>query len=267
MKKIFQKNQLIITALALMIAVAGYFSYMNNHIDDGTAAETAANAGTDVLNAEYEISDEDPLAAEDIFTDEGTGEELALVDGTETADAGTGEDTYDAADAAVTDGQDVAENAADVSADAANVADMTSADAEEIENPGEAVLTSTGTANLDYAARMKLNREQIRSKNKEALLEIVNNTSVADNLKQDAVNKMVAMTDIAEREAAAEMLLEAKGFSDVVVSITDDNCDVVLNMGEVTDAKRAQVEDIVKRKTNISADKIVITPIVVTDAE
>jgi stage III sporulation protein AH len=114
---------------------------------------------------------------------------------------------------------------------------------------------------------MKLNREQIRSKNKEALLEIVNNTSVADNLKQDAVNKMVAMTDIAEREAAAEMLLEAKGFSDVVVSITDDNCDVVLNMGEVTDAKRAQVEDIVKRKTNISADKIVITPIVVTDAE
>ena len=239
MKKIFQKNQLIITALALMIAVAGYFSYMNNHIDDGTAAETAANAGTDVLNAEYEISDEDPLAAEDIFTDEGTGEELALVDGTETADAGTGEDTYDAADAAVTDGQDVAENAADgqnavadVSAEnstdtAANVADMTSADAEEIEN----------------------------------------NTSVADNLKQDAVNKMVAMTDIAEREAAAEMLLEAKGFSDVVVSITDDNCDVVLNMGEVTDAKRAQVEDIVKRKTNISADKIVITPIVVTDAE
>ena len=153
MKKIFQKNQLIITALALMIAVAGYFSYMNNHIDDGTAAETAANAGTDVLNAEYEISDEDPLAAEDIFTDEGTGEELALVDGTETADAGTGEDTYDAADAAVTDGQDVAENAADgqnavadVSAEnstdtAANVADMTSADAEEIENPGEAVLT------------------------------------------------------------------------------------------------------------------------------
>ncbi|MFR7959162.1 MAG: SpoIIIAH-like family protein [Roseburia intestinalis] len=52
-----------------------------------------------------------------------------------------------------------------------------------------------------------------------------------------------------------------------MVSITDDNCDVVLNMGEVTDTKRAQVEDIVKRKTNISADKIVITPIVVTDAE
>ena len=48
---------------------------------------------------------------------------------------------------------------------------------------------------------------------------------------------------------------------DVVVSMNDDGCDVVLNMGEATDAKRAQVEDIVKRKTGVSADKIVITPI------
>ena len=110
---------------------------------------------------------------------------------------------------------------------------------------------------------MKLNREQIRSIHKETLLEIVNNNAISDELKQDAINKMIAMTDIAERENAAEMLLEAKGFTDVVVSITEDSCDVVLNMGEVTDAKRAQVEDIVKRKTNVSAENVIITPIVV----
>lgn len=236
MKKIFRKNQLVITALALMIAVAGYFSYMNNNIDDDAAA---ASANADVLEEDYEISDEDSYIEGEIFTDEGTGEELAVVDGTEVASAQENQ----AEDVAQTDG------------------------AVDVDNPGEAVLTSTNVANLDYAAEMKLNREQIRSKNKETLLEIVNNTGVAENLKQDAINKMIAMTDIAEREAAAEMLLEAKGFTDVVVSITDDNCDVVLNMGEVTDAKRAQVEDIVKRKTNISADKIVITPIVVGDAK
>ena len=112
-----------------------------------------------------------------------------------------------------------------------------------------------------------LNREQIRSKNKETLLEIVNNNAISDELKQDAINKMIAMTDIAERENAAEMLLEAKGFTDVVVSITEDSCDVVLNMGEVTDAKRAQVEDIVKRKTNVSAENVIITPIVVGEVD
>lgn len=238
MKKIFRKNQLVITALALMIAVAGYFSYMNNNMEDGqVTAEASADAGT--VQDTYDISEEDMLAEQEIFTDEGTGEELALVEGTETA----------AVDAV----------------QSGDVAQMTDG-AADVENPGEAVLTSTTIANLDYAAEMKLNREQIRSKNKESLLEIVNNTTIDESLKQDAVNKMIAMTDIAEREAAAEMLLEAKGFSDVVVSITEDNCDVVLNMGEVTDAKRAQVEDIVKRKTNIAADKIFITPIVVDES-
>ena len=238
MKKIFRKNQLVITALALMIAVAGYFSYMNNNMEDGqVTAEASADAGT--VQDTYDISEEDMLAEQEIFTDEGTGEELALVEGTETA----------AVDAA----------------QSGDVAQMTDG-AADVENPGEAVLTSTTIANLDYAAEMKLNREQIRSKNKESLLEIVNNTTIDESLKQDAVNKMIAMTDIAEREAAAEMLLEAKGFSDVVVSITEDNCDVVLNKGAVTEAKRAQVEDIVKRKTNIAADKIVITPIVVDES-
>lgn len=295
MKKIFRKNQLVITALALMIAVAGYFSYMNNNIEDNqVAAEASADA--DVLEGEYEISDEDILMESDIFTDEGTGDELALVDGTEVADAETVTDDGTVADAGSSDGETVADGT-DVTAEgvAAEGTDTTAegvaaegmdqeaesvvakgenaevvadgSGATDVDNPGEAVLTSTSVANLDYAAEMKLNREQIRSKNKEALLEIVNNSSIEESLKQDAVNKMIAMTDIAEREAAAEMLLEAKGFTDVVVSITDDNCDVVLNMGEVTDAKRAQVEDIVKRKTNISAESIIITPIVVGEAK
>lgn len=278
MKKIFRKNQLVITALALMIAVAGYFSYMNNNIDDGQVAEeVSADAGE--VEDGYEISDEDALMQDEIFTDEGTGDELAVVDGTEVADE-SGEEVA-TTETASTDGVDelvaTDESEENVAAEAASTDTATAADSAtnsaevatgetDVENPGEAVLTSTTVANLDYAAEMKLNREQIRSKNKEALLEIINNTSIEESLKQDAVNKMIAMTDIAEREAAAEMLLEAKGFTDVVVSITDDNCDVVLNMGEVTDAKRAQVEDIVKRKTNIAADQIIITPIVVGES-
>lgn len=284
MKKIFRKNQLVITALALMIAVAGYFSYMNSSMGD---KEVAAEAAADSTKLDYEISDEDTLLEGEIFTDEGTGEEVtdvalmeensadpanaaaqdantdAVADAGAQADMGT-----DAVADAGQDGEVLTDSGTDAVAAGADAADPNAADGAvdmNMENPGEAVLTSTAVANLDYAAEMKLNREQIRSKNKEALLEIINNTAIADELKQDAVDKMVALTDIAEREAAAEMLLEAKGFTDVVISIIDDNCDVVLNMGEVTDAKRAQVEDIVKRKTNIPAEQIVITPIVVEE--
>ena len=227
MKRIFRKNQVVVTALALMIAVAGYISYMNKDMEDETLA-----VSSDALEEEYEISEEDSLLEGEIFTDEAADTTETLEENTEVA---------------------LEEENAD------GISDM--------EDAGEAVLTSTTIDNASFAAEMKLNREQIRSKNKETLLEIVNNTNVTDEQKQTAIDEMIALTDIAERESAAEMLLEAKGFTDVVVSITEDSCDVVLNMGEVTDAKRAQVEDIVKRKTNITAENIVITPISTTQEE
>ena len=58
MKKIFQKNQIMITALALMLAVAGYFSFMKDDISD---KNIAAEANANLLEEEYEISDEDMI--------------------------------------------------------------------------------------------------------------------------------------------------------------------------------------------------------------
>lgn len=232
MKKSLKKNQIIITALALMIAVAGYVSYTRNNLD-GTAAEEAS---ADISKDSFEISD-DAIMEGDIFTD-------------------TDDGSLDVAMSTETTGEDVAMNEESVTTDAAQTAE-TGSDV----NPGEAVLTSSTISNVDFAAEMKLAREQVRAKNKETLLGIVNSTTLTDEQKQAAVDEMISLTDTAEREAAAEMLLEAKGFTDVVVSITDNAVDVVLDMGDVTDAKRAQIEDIVKRKTNISAENIIITPI------
>jgi len=73
---------------------------------------------------------------------------------------------------------------------------------------------------------------------------------------------MVEMTVIAEKESAAEILLEAKGFSGVVVSIEGDMADVVVNAVVLNDVQRAQIEDIIKRKTGISPENIVISTVV-----
>lgn len=215
MKKIFKKNQLIITGLALMIAAAGYLSYSNTGLKNATK-ETKSD---DVVKEEYEISDED-AAKEEIFTDtEESDETVASAEGMSDEEA-------------------------------------------ETANPGEAVLTSTGAETVNFAAEAKLSREQVRSKNRESLLEIINNKELEEASKQTAIEQMVKMTETAEKEEAAEMLLEAKGFTNVVVSITEDSADVVLDMGkDASDAKRAQVEDIVKRKTGVSAENIIITPI------
>lgn len=232
MKKIFHKNQLIITTLAFMLAIAGYISY-----DRANNKDQAKQTNADALEEDYVIDNSTYDIYEEIDSAETMGEEIALEDSQEVAVEDTLNETEDAL-----------------------------SDSEEILNPGETVLTSLNVTGANYAAEVKLNREQIRSKNKEALLEIIDNESLSEEQKQDAVNEMVTLTDIAEKEANAEMLLEAKGFTNVVVSISDDTCDVVVDMGDVNDAKRAQVEDIVKRKTGIAAENIIITPISVDSA-
>ncbi|MFR6328512.1 MAG: SpoIIIAH-like family protein [Eisenbergiella sp.] len=161
---------------------------------------------------------------------------------------------------------------AQVQADSAQVAvvseTMDEASAEQVaedtdvqngEVPGEAVFTSsTGVTSL---AGAKLQKEQTRAKNKETLLDIINNANISEEQKQDAINGMIALTDMAEKETAAEILLEAKGFNDVVVSISGSGVDVVVNAPSLTDAQRAQIEDIVTRKTGISPENIIISPI------
>lgn len=109
--------------------------------------------------------------------------------------------------------------------------------------------------------QQSLQENKSRAKNKETLMEIINNKSLDAKEKKTAVNQVAAITDAAEKENAAELMLEAKGFEDAVVSITDDSADIVINAGELTSQQIAQVQDIVKRKAGIAADKIVITPV------
>lgn len=214
MKKILKKNQVIITALAIMIAVAGYINYSDSNLgmdellargtdteNENTQASTTMDAVIeDIESLDYDITDETALAAEN--------------------------------------------TAADTSVQAA-------------ETPGEAILTDASA----FAAQAKISREQIRSTNKATLLEVINNSNLTEEQKQEAVASMVQMTDLAEQEAAAELLLEAKGFENVVVNLTGETADVVVPLADLGDDQRAQIEDIVKRKTGIAAENIVISPL------
>ncbi|WP_099466911.1 SpoIIIAH-like family protein [Konateibacter massiliensis] len=246
MKNVFKRNQIVITALAIMIAAAFYLNYAEKIDVNEATQETSAP----VEDGEVDVGD---ISDEDVYQASNTeSSENEILD----ALAPSGEDDIESYDLDLT--SDTTSDAQTAEGTAA--ADTDTTDTTSGETPGEAVLTSA-TTSVGFIAEAKLSREQVRAKNKEALLEIINNTSIADEQKQTAIDAMIKMTDIAEREAAAETLLESKGFEDVVVSITDDTADVVVNMADMTDAKRAQIEDIMKRKTGVSAENIVITPI------
>lgn len=245
MKNLVKKNQLMITALAVMIAIAGYLQFAGTNleeeyltVDDGDVVNAVDSSG--VITENYTAGS----LENDMNLD-------GLLDLSEEDLLSAGLTEIESLDS------DVDVLMEDYLEDGMQVAEVTP---EEGEIPGEAVLTSTaGVAVLSDA---KLLKEQTRAKNKETLMQIIGSDGLTDEQKQDAVDSMVEMTVIAEKESAAEILLEAKGFSGVVVSIADDMVDVVVNAVELSDVQRAQIEDIVKRKTGITAENIVISTVV-----
>ncbi len=125
---------------------------------------------------------------------------------------------------------------------------------------GEAVFVNS-TSDSSYFLQAKLEREQARSKEKDLLNEMLANENVDSGQKSNAANAMLEIQQRIERETAAEAMIEAKGFKEVYVRIDDDTVDVVVDSPELTEAEVAKIEDIVKRKTGVSSDKIRISPL------
>lgn len=234
MKNMIKKNQMMITALAIMIAVAGYLNFAGTKVTDEDLMSVNGEIATDDMGNlamkedEADYASLADLSEEDLEQASGDIESLDS-DVTMAANGGIDEELEEA----------LAE--------------------EQMEDvPGEAVFTSGTVSEMSGA---KMQKEQTRAQNKETLLEIINNANISDTQKQEAVNSMISMTDIAEKETAAEILLEAKGFDDAIVSIDGESVDVVVNTAELTEAQRAQIEDIVIRKTGVSAESIVISTV------
>ncbi|MBS5603186.1 MAG: SpoIIIAH-like family protein [Enterocloster asparagiformis] len=269
MKRLFRRNQIIITTLAVMIAAAGYLNYAGKKelADSNQVYEAGA----------MDISDEDILAENQAVLNSQNGGQLQEIPSLDDPDDGSGQVAQNGADGqlaaqngadgeqlaqAGADGEQLAQGGADgqtTAPDGNGGQQAADADAQTgLENPGEAVLTS-GMSVSDYIANVQLNREQIRAKNKETLMGLIDSTTIDDAAKQQAIQDMIDLTEVSEKENAAETLLMAKGFSDPVVSITKDKVDVVINAASITDPQRAQIEDIVKRKAEVAADQIIIT--------
>lgn len=269
MKNILKKNNIIITALAIMIIIAGYLSFTNN---DGKKddAKTAANpaledyeefteleglevvtdtTGTDDTTDDTTGTDDTDLLDDTDATDEDTTLESTTDDNDETQDTDTLDDTDELGDISDDDILDVADNGE------LNLEDGV---------PGEAVLVST-TIDASYFITKKLDREQVRAKNKDTYMDIIQNAEISEELKKDAVDKMIELTQVAEKESAAEMLLEAKGFDGAVVFINDNEVDVVINAPSLSDQQLAIIEEVVKDKTDIGVEHININPVVVEE--
>lgn len=256
MKNLIKKNQLMITALAIMIAIAGYLQFAGTGLEEEYLTVNDDMVNTNEINqadSEDVISKADTLdGLLDLSEEDLTGFGVTDMDSMDSELESTFVEDY--LDAGME--ETVPEGEAIQAAEASPASNTP----QDNEIPGEAVFTSAGETAV-VLSEAKLLKEQTRARNKETLMEIINSSGLTDEQKQTAVDSMVEMTKVAEKEAAAEILLEAKGFTDVVVSINGNSADVVVGAGELDEAKRAQIEDIVTRKTEIAAENIIISTV------
>lgn len=283
MKNIFKKNQIIITALAIMIVIAGYLSFTNNDkpeeagVMETTNPDNGVVAGMDGIDLVQNTND-----IGDTSTNDDTTGDTNTMDTTDTTDTtGTENNTTDetleinplADDNDETTPVNIEEDNdqqelgdisdEDILATANELQDTSELELEDI--PGEAVLAST-TLDGSFFTSKKFEREQDRARSRADLKSLIESSTVSEASKKPIIDRMIELTNIAEIENNTEVMLETKGFADAMVTMNaDGDVNVVINTPSLSDQQLAIVEDVVMGETNATIDKVTINPVVVSE--
>lgn len=144
--------------------------------------------------------------------------------------------------------------------------------------PGAAVYVdgSSDTANVDaesgdqiqqtsgYFAQARMERDRVRSRQKEELKAIVDGASEAaeasfDLTAAEAQEQLVNIIRRSEAEATIETLIKQRGFEDALAYMSDTgSVDVIVKAESLTAIEVANISDIVVRHTNAEMENITV---------
>ena len=222
----FKRNQVIVTVLVFMIAIAAYLS-----LTEAPASLTIP----DMNEATIPVADSE--LDQDFFDEYGVMATLPPDEMEEMDGLSVEVSTPDAA----------------VGSKEVVIANKTTQETEE-------GLVDQKAVEVSYFAEEKMLREQSRAEQIEKLNEYVADPNLDKDSKAKAAESLLNIQDRIEKETGAESLLRAKGFKDVFVRMDKDTVDVVVNKDDaLTDEEIAQIEEIVQRKTGYSVGKIKIS--------
>ncbi len=238
----FKRNQIIITVLVFMIAIAAYLN--TKELPNGNKPSISEN------NMEVANNDSEEI---DFFEEYEDIETLP-------PDAEGYEDLQFANSDDIGQEDLLAENSASTMQTIQAVITKKAASISNKEEENEALKVDK---NLDvgYFAEEKMLREQSRASQIDQLTQYVANENIDKESKAKAAENLLIIQERIEKENSAEALLRAKGFKEVYVRMDDNAVDVVVNKAELSDEEIAQIEEIVHRKTGYSIGKIRITPL------
>lgn len=151
-----------------------------------------------------------------------------------------------------TDRQLAAENLAEITGVTAD----TAANAKESEQAGGDTLNNDN----DYFINYEMEKEKVRSEQLELLNEMTENKDTLPDVKKEAENKILSITEDMENEMLLESLLVAKYGGEAVVFVQEDKVNVILRPNGVTidDNEADKIAQLVDTYTNIGYENAII---------
>lgn len=89
---------------------------------------------------------------------------------------------------------------------------------------------------------------------------IISSETSSEAAKTAAEEQKLGLVERMEKEMQLESLVKAKGFEDAIVTVSDSGVNVVVGTAELTAEQAAQIYDIVRSETDLTAGDVKIIP-------
>ena len=119
---------------------------------------------------------------------------------------------------------------------------------------------NTVTTAETFFTSCRAERETARAEEFALLDAILSSDTCTEELIASANEKKLELIDVIERELVLEGLVKAQGFEDAVVTMSEDNINVVVSQSELTSEQVAGILSVILSETDYNATQVVVVP-------
>jgi stage III sporulation protein AH len=125
---------------------------------------------------------------------------------------------------------------------------------------GTNLQTDSEVSTATVFSAMKTDRDTVRAQTYSYLDSIINSETSSAEAKSAAEEKKLSLLEYSSEEVVLENLIKARGFSDVCVTMSTTNVNVLVQDSDLTAAEVAQILYVVTEETGRGATEVVIVP-------
>lgn len=129
------------------------------------------------------------------------------------------------------------------------------------ESPRAASAPAYSEARKDPMDAFRLEREQLRARQEAQLNDIIHTDGTDARIVADAQTQLMGLLARSESETALEGILGARGFGEVLVSVSEGAANVLVRKEALTAAESAVILDLVMRQTGLTGGNVKIIPV------